>query len=80
MDFLDDLDDAIEQDFLMEDDPAQTSAWVNCPYCGEASEMILDPWGGEDQEYTEDCPVCCRPWQVHAEWLEGRARVRLSRA
>lgn len=32
----------------------------DCPYCGEPAEAILDLSAG-DQEYIEDCPVCCRP-------------------
>jgi hypothetical protein len=35
-----------------------------CPYCGEAVELAVDEGGGESQSYVEDCPVCCRPWQV----------------
>ncbi|HSG49664.1 MAG TPA: CPXCG motif-containing cysteine-rich protein [Longimicrobiales bacterium] len=70
-------DDPVEQDFLMEDEPTDTSAWAHCPYCGEPSELLLDPGGGESQEYVEDCPVCCRPWTVRVEWLEGQARVDL---
>jgi Cysteine-rich CPXCG len=31
-----------------------------CPYCGESVEALLDLSGG-DQQYIEDCPVCCRP-------------------
>ncbi|HSC85427.1 MAG TPA: CPXCG motif-containing cysteine-rich protein [Pseudomonas sp.] len=31
-----------------------------CPYCGEEVEALLDLSAG-DQEYIEDCPVCCRP-------------------
>ncbi|KPY87633.1 Cysteine-rich CPXCG protein [Pseudomonas syringae pv. spinaceae] len=30
------------------------------PYCGEPVEAVLDLSGG-DQQYIEDCPVCCRP-------------------
>ena len=37
------------------------SAWVSCPYCGEASELPVDLAGGSVQEYVEDCQVCCRP-------------------
>lgn len=33
---------------------------VDCPYCGEQFETIVDISGG-DQRYIEDCPVCCRP-------------------
>jgi hypothetical protein len=31
-----------------------------CPYCGESVEALLDLSAG-DQQYIEDCPVCCRP-------------------
>ncbi|KQQ50796.1 hypothetical protein ASF84_21250 [Pseudomonas sp. Leaf127] len=31
-----------------------------CPYCGESVETLLDLSGG-DQQYIEDCQVCCRP-------------------
>jgi hypothetical protein len=33
---------------------------VTCPYCGESFETQADGSAG-DQEYTEDCFVCCRP-------------------
>jgi hypothetical protein len=33
---------------------------VFCPYCGERFETALDCSAG-DQEYIEDCQVCCRP-------------------
>lgn len=32
----------------------------DCPYCGEAVEAVLDLSAG-DQQYIEDCSVCCRP-------------------
>ncbi|AYC31745.1 CPXCG motif-containing cysteine-rich protein [Pseudomonas cavernae] len=31
-----------------------------CPYCSEWVEALLDLSGG-DQQYIEDCPVCCQP-------------------
>ena len=37
---------------------------LSCPYCGEDVEFVLDEGGGDAQSYVEDCPVCCRPWQV----------------
>lgn len=37
----------------------ETEAYV-CPYCGEPVEALLDLSAG-DQDYIEDCPVCCRP-------------------
>lgn len=36
---------------------------TNCPYCGEAVEISLDYSAG-DQDYYEDCQVCCRPMRI----------------
>jgi len=33
---------------------------ISCPYCGEIIEVLIDP-EDSDQEYIEDCQVCCRP-------------------
>jgi len=40
------------------------TAGVECPYCGEFFETAADTSGG-DQDYIEDCPVCCRPVEFH---------------
>lgn len=54
----------------------ETSALVACPYCGAGVGLILDPGGGSEQRYVEDCEVCCRPWQVTVRWDgSGNARV-----
>jgi hypothetical protein len=37
---------------------------LRCPCCGETVELLIDEGGGSPQSYVEDCPVCCRPWQV----------------
>jgi hypothetical protein len=37
---------------------------ASCPYCGEECELLVELAGGSPQSYVEDCPVCCRPWQV----------------
>lgn len=34
-----------------------------CPYCGEPVQLVVDE-GEEEQDYIEDCQVCCRPMQV----------------
>ncbi|MCQ4164728.1 CPXCG motif-containing cysteine-rich protein [Tahibacter harae] len=36
---------------------------LHCPYCGESFESSVDLSGG-DQDYVEDCAVCCRPINV----------------
>lgn len=37
---------------------------ASCPYCGEEVELDFDATGGSRQEFVQDCPVCCQPWQV----------------
>lgn len=32
-----------------------------CPHCGESIQVVVDPSAGDEQEYIEDCPVCCNP-------------------
>lgn len=33
---------------------------ISCPYCGEVLTITIDPTVPQ-QEYVEDCHVCCRP-------------------
>ena len=71
----------LDADFPLGDGTAQMDATVQCPYCGAAVEIALDPGCGTRQEYVEDCEVCCRPWYVHVEYdAEGGAAVSLSPA
>jgi hypothetical protein len=44
------------------------SSFYQCPHCGESVDTVPDPGGGEEQDYVEDCPVCCRPNQIHARY------------
>ncbi|MEX2514230.1 MAG: CPXCG motif-containing cysteine-rich protein [Cyclobacteriaceae bacterium] len=37
--------------------------FFQCPYCFSEISMMLDPSVAE-QEYIEDCEVCCNPIQV----------------
>lgn len=39
---------------------------IGCPYCGESITILVDGSVG-DQQYIEDCQVCCRPMQVSYE-------------
>jgi len=54
------------------DDPAYT-----CPTCGEFIVIPLDPSAGTDQQYVEDCPVCCHPNIIHVEFFEEGEPPRL---
>ena len=72
IDFFDDLDD----EFPLGDGTADTDGAVICPYCGEQNVIALDPGSGEEQDYIEDCQVCCQPWRVHVHYdAQGGASV-----
>jgi hypothetical protein len=69
-------DDDLDEDFPLGDGTVQSGATVRCPYCGEINEIVLDPGSGNQQEYVEDCQVCCRPWHVVVRYLpDGAAEV-----
>jgi cysteine-rich CPXCG protein len=71
-------DDDLEAEFPLGDGTAETSAEVRCPYCGEVSELALDPGSGAAQEYVEDCQVCCQPWRVTVRYdTMGAAQVEV---
>jgi len=46
------------------------STFLQCPYCGEQIEVLVD-CSVRQQEYTEDCSVCCRPIIISVECSEG---------
>ena len=54
----------------------------SCPYCGEPVSLVIDPGGLEataQQQYIEDCEVCCRPMQVSIEFDgQGACSLRLA--
>ena len=54
----------------------ETQAY-ECPYCGEPVEAVLDLSVG-DQQYIEDCPVCCRPivFDVQTDGVQWSLDVR----
>jgi hypothetical protein len=33
---------------------------ISCPYCGETITILVDD-SLPEQQYVEDCQVCCRP-------------------
>ncbi len=38
----------------------QEESLIQCPYCGETLEVLVDASSGA-QSYYEDCSVCCAP-------------------
>lgn len=58
---------------------ALDSVLVQCPYCWEMLDISVDP-SVPDQEYVEDCQVCCHPILLTIsfdEHLEPRVEARL---
>ena len=53
---------------------ALDSVLVQCPYCWETLDLSVDP-SVEDQEYVEDCQVCCQPILVHVVLDENLTSV-----
>lgn len=45
---------------------------ITCPYCSERISVLVD--GSEpDQEYVEDCQVCCQPMLITVDPPEDDA-------
>lgn len=47
-------------------DAAQEASY-GCWACGEEIVIPVDIAMGSHQDYVEDCPVCCRPNEIHVE-------------
>ena len=59
-------------------DPSE-SAHIDCPYCGESLEITVDASVGQ-QDYIEDCQVCCQPIQVRIHVsAEGTSSIDVRR-
>ena len=41
-----------------------------CPSCGEDIVVPVDVTSGTQQDYVEDCPVCCCPNVLHVTVLD----------
>ena len=75
------VDYILEDYFPQGDGTAETGTVVVCPHCGETVEITLDPGSGTEQEYMEDCEVCCRPWRVTVRYAaDGSAQVMIESA
>jgi hypothetical protein len=49
---------------------------IQCPYCGEAFDTLVDPSAGSAR-YVEDCQICCQPIEMILE-VDDDAPARLS--
>ena len=43
-----------------------TTVSVLCPYCSQPIELLIDATV-PNQQYVEDCEVCCRPMVVEID-------------
>ena len=51
---------------------------VHCPYCGEPIEILVDATIAQ-QDYIEDCQVCCRPISIEVSVdPDGDARISVA--
>ncbi|MFN7141814.1 MAG: CPXCG motif-containing cysteine-rich protein [Limisphaerales bacterium] len=39
---------------------------VQCPFCGQQFELLIDT-STSSQQFTTDCEICCRPFEVFVE-------------
>ena len=48
----------------------EVSEAIQCPYCGQSFEVIVDT-SAASQRFTTDCEVCCRPMEIVAQCEPG---------
>jgi len=48
----------------------ETSETIQCPYCGQTFELLIDTTSPR-QRFTTDCEICCRPFEVLVECEGG---------
>lgn len=52
-----------------------TEKSIECPYCGETIEILIDS-SDMEQPYIEDCQVCCKPINILvSEGVNGEFEV-----
>src|SRR5579864_6640559 len=73
------LEPVFEPDQAREDGAGEGSGGacvelVQCPYCGESFEAVVDLSAGS-ADYIEDCRVCCQPIEFTLE-VDASGRLR----
>lgn len=53
---------------------------TECPYCGETFTSLIDISAG-DQEYIEDCQICCQPivFSIELATMDGEPIIMTKR-
>jgi len=49
----------------------EVSENIQCPFCGQRFEIVVDTSMGTNR-FTTDCEICCRPMEVVAECEPGQ--------
>lgn len=49
-----------------------------CAWCLQLNEIFIDISAGDEQDYVEDCQVCCRPNVVHIHIDEELAHIEIT--
>ena len=50
---------------------------LDCPYCGETIQIVVD-CSVSNQDYIEDCQVCCRPINLYVTIDGNNVQVHAS--
>jgi len=65
-----------DSEFFDTGEDSSSEAEYICDSCGESIVIPLDISAGMEQEYVEDCPVCCHPNLIRVRFdAEGRGEV-----
>ena len=53
---------------------------IDCPYCGERFVSLVDT-SIDQQEYIEDCQICCNPivFEVRLDTISGEPTLTVRR-
>jgi hypothetical protein len=50
---------------------------IECPYCGEMIDVLIDS-SDLEQQYIEDCQVCCKPINILvSQDVDGDLSIRV---
>ena len=51
----------------------EEETFFTCPYCFESISFVLESLY-DNQEYIEDCEVCCQPIQIRYQAQDGEIK------
>ena len=53
---------------------------TECPYCGESFTSLIDTSAGQ-QEYIEDCQICCQPivFIIELDTIDAKPFITIKR-